>query len=281
MAVRSIPVRPEGSSERALHLVRRGEQFRWMGFFAGGVFAILIFWRVWQILFQWKYGLDATSADYRHYWMGLFWVDQVVLALGGAAWIAWLAKGCKTCRHQQANFGAVLPDHEVTHIWRSWAMVAGFAVSFLGFAQFAENDGVYHQIAVRDTAFTPSHILLFWGAGPLAIILSNAIYAYAVTRIPRVYAKGVPLSFMLFLAGNLMLLVWVAFNEWGHSFWVAEETFSVPLHWGFFLFAWLSFGVLALFIHTVPRLVEIADAAMSSGGDDREPMAAGEVAAGQ
>jgi methane/ammonia monooxygenase subunit C len=237
-----------------------------MGYFAGGVFLILIFWRAWQMLFQWKYGLDATSSDYRRYWMTLFWANQVFLAVGGAVWLAWLAKGCRTCHAQRAELGDVRPEHEVAHIWRTWAMIAGFAVSFLGFAQFAENDAAWHQVAVRDTAFTPNHIVLFWGVGPLAIVLSVAIYVYAVTRIPKVYARGVPLSLALFMVGNLMLLVWVAFNEWGHSFWIAEENFGAPLHWGFFLFPFFAFGALAVFVQTVPRLMEIARGALEGNG---------------
>jgi methane/ammonia monooxygenase subunit C len=259
MAVRAVPAqRDEVVPGSAAAVVRHGEQFRWMVYFAGGVFAILIFWRVWQMLFQWEHGLDATSSGYQRYWMNLFWANQIVLALGGAVWLAWLAKGCRTCHLQRAQSGAVRPEHEVAHIWRSWAMLAGFAVSFLGFAQFAENDAAWHQVAVRDTAFTPNHIVLFWGVAPLGIVLTLAIYTYAVTRIPGVYAKGVPLSLMLFLLGIFMTLVWVAINEWGHSFLVAEETFSVPFHWGFFTFPLFAFGALALFVHTVPRLMEIA-----------------------
>lgn len=246
------------SSTRVTELLGRGGQFRWVLPLSGVVFAALIVWRVYQQLFAWKYGLDSTAPVYDTYWHSLLAVNLVLISLVGAGALALLARGCKECVRQREEHGDVLPEHEIEHVWRLWAIVAGFAISFVGFAYFAEEDASWHATTIRDTAFTPSHIVLFWGVAPLAVILAACIYLYATTRLPKIYGKGVPLSLSLFFTGVFMLFVWVAFNEWGHSYWVAEELFSAPLHWGFVLFTFLAFGLVGVFVQGMRRMIEIA-----------------------
>lgn len=230
--------------------------------------SILVFWRVWQILFAWQYGLDASTPEFAAYWLSLLAANLTGITVFGGAFVLYLARGCKVCAQQRAEYGDVLPRHEADHIWRLWSITAGFTTAFFAFSFFAEQDAAWHQVTVRDTAFTPSHISLFFGAAPVAVVFAAAIYVYAATRVPKVYGKGVPLSLASFMAGVFLLFVWVGFNEWGHSFWIAEELFSAPLHWGFVIMAFVAFTLLGMFTQTIGRMRELTalDAAASDDG---------------
>lgn len=39
-------------------------------------------------------------------------------------------------------------------------------------------------------------------------------------------------------AGPFMILSNLGYNEWGHAFWMLEEVFTAPLHWGFVVLGW-------------------------------------------
>ena len=112
----------------------------------------------------------------------------------------------------------------------AYAFVFIFAASF-----FAEQDATRHQTLIRDTEFTPSHIILFYFTMPLYIILGVGGFLYAHTRLPYYdyRQKGWSLPYLWIVVGPALILVNVAFNEWGHTFWIMEEIFAAPLHWGF------------------------------------------------
>lgn len=254
----------EQSKRAADWIPLHGDSLRWILPVAGLVIALEVLWRVYEWQFAWKYGLDSTSASFRTYWHGLLFFNLALITFGGGAALAWLMRGCRTCAEHRDTYGEVLPAHEIGHVWRVWAGIAGFAVSLYGFAYFAEQDAAWHQVTIRDTAFTPSHTVLFWGIAPLAVLIAACIYVYAVTRLPKIYAKGVPLSLALFFTGVFLLFVWVAFNEWGHSFWIAEELFSAPLHWGFVAFAFMAFGLIGVFTQTLSRVIDIMKTTVAS-----------------
>lgn len=246
------------SSKRVFDgISKKGGSLRWVLPVAGTVFALEVLWRIYEWRYAWDYGLDSTTSDFRQYWHGLLYFNLALITIGGGVALAWLMRGCRTCTEHRDTYGEVLPEHEIGHVWRTWAGIAGFAISLYGFAYFAEQDAAWHQVTIRDTAFTPSHTVLFWGIAPLAVLVAACIYVYAVTRLPKIYAKGVPLSLALFFTGVFLLFVWVAFNEWGHSFWIAEELFSAPLHWGFVAFAFMAFGLIGVFTQTLKRVIEI------------------------
>jgi len=257
-----------GSSVGALQLIQRGSDLRWAWVVLGPALAVMVFWRIYQQLFAWKYGLDAKSSGFRDWWTTLLLANLIGIGLVGSVMMFRISRGCRECAAQRAAHGDVSPEHEVQHIWRLWALIAGFTVMFLGFAYFAEEDASWHAITIRDTAFTVTHIPLFYGAAPMTIMMAGAIYLYGATRLPKIYAKGVPLSLALLVAGTFMLFTWVAFNEWGHSFWIAEERFSAPLHWGFVLFGVMAFALVSVFIQTVERVVAIGvgEAEREAGG---------------
>lgn len=227
----------------------------------GVVLAATAFWSTWDKLFAFSKGIDATTPEFSRYWMTLLFANLTIIPLGGLIWYSWIAKGCKHCKAQQAQYGAVTAQHEMGHIWRLWALLGIYLLAiFVGGSFKAEQDATWHQVATRDTAFTPSHINLFFGAFPLFIMLAVGAYLYARDRLPHLFRdKGFPVSWALVLTGSFFLLIWVAMNEWFHSFFFTEEIFSAPLHWGFNLFAYLLAGTFAVWFATGPRMWELAD----------------------
>ena len=61
-----------------------------------------------------------------------------------------------------------------------WITVYVFAIYFTG-SFFAEQDAAWHQTIVRDTVFTPSHVVLFYGTIPLYIAIGVGSFLYAMT----------------------------------------------------------------------------------------------------
>src|SRR5437868_1904107 len=79
-----------------------------------------------------------------------------------------------------------------------WGLVGATSVVLYFMASFFPNsDGAWHQTAVRDTAFTPTHIVMFYAAFPLGITMTIGTYLYGRTRLPKVYGvgNGFPWSF--------------------------------------------------------------------------------------
>jgi methane/ammonia monooxygenase subunit C len=222
---------------------------------------LAIFWRGYQQAFGFSKGLDATSPDYDKYWMNMLWANLTVIPILSLAWYGYLSKGCRECRAERAELGAVTSRHESGHIWRLWVMLAAWLLAIFVAGSFqAEQDATWHQVVTRDTAFTPSHIMLFYGSFPAAIGISVGIFLYARTRLPHIFRdRGFPLSFGLVLTGSFFLLFWVAANEFFHSFFFTEEIFSAPLHWGFNIFAYLLAGTFAIWFQTAPRIFELVD----------------------
>ena len=127
-------------------------------------------------------------------------------------------------------------------------------------ASFNPNlDGSWHQTVVRDTAFTPSHIPMFFYGFPMAIVLILGMYLYGRYRIPGTYGpgKGFPWSFAFLLAASVTEVFQIAFNEWAHSLWITEEIFAAPFHWPFVFYGWLAAGSFALWGESIVALLGI------------------------
>lgn len=217
--------------------------------------------RIYQGAFAWTKGLDATSRDFALYWRTLLAANLVVFGGGTVAWWAHLARTrCAECA--SAAEAGTAAAHEEQHIKRLWALIAGWTVSlyFMG-GFFGEQDAAWHQTAIRDTAFTPSHIVLFYAAFPLGITFALGSYLYARTRLPQLYGpqRGVPVSFLLIGFGAVLLMIQVALNEWAHSLFQTEELFAAPLHWPFVAYGYLAAGTFAIWFETVGRLFTLKD----------------------
>ena len=124
---------------------------------------------------------------------------------------------------------------------------------------FPEQDACWHQVIIRGTSFTPSHVVVFYGSFPMYIVCGVASYLYAMTRLP-LYARGTSFPLVMAIAGPLMILPNVGLNEWGHAFWFMEELFSAPLHWGFVILGWSGLfagGIAAQIITRYSNLTDV------------------------
>lgn len=227
---------------------------RSIGYAIYPVLAIALFWRVWQGLFAFDKGLDATMPDFAGFWMSIFFFNAFGLPMIAAAVYGWvIISGTKVAQTP------LTPVEEAKRLWRLLLAVAAFtAAAYFGGSFYAEQDAAWHQVTLRDTAFTPSHIGLFYGAFPLMIYISFGAYLYGRTRLPHLFGgKALPVSFILVIGGSVLLLFQVAFNEFGHTFWQTEEVFSAPLHWPFVFFAYLLIATFAIWFQVLARLCQL------------------------
>jgi methane/ammonia monooxygenase subunit C len=255
MASSSIAVAGTAAEARQRHAVTD-----WWGGWRAGILTCLGFTglfvglAVYMHAFAWSAGIDATSPEFGLYWRNLLILELVGVSAGTLGWWAWLA------RSGRALPAAVTHDEEVRRIMVFWGLLGATCVVLYFMASFfVSADAAWHQTAVRDTAFTPPHIVLFYCAFPLGITMTVGTYLYGVTRLPRVYpaTAGFPWSFFILIAASVTEMLQVALNEWGHSLWIAEEVFAAPLHWPFVIYVWLAAAMFALWLETLIRLLSI------------------------
>lgn len=205
------------------------------------LYCVFYAWVRWyEGVYGWAAGLDSFSPEFEKYWM-TFLYTEIVLEISTASILwGWLWKT------RDRNIGAVTPREELRrhHTHWLWLIAYGTAI-YWGASYFTEQDGTWHQTIVRDTDFTPSHIIEFYLSYPIYIITGMGSFLYAKTRLPY-YAKGLSLQYLVVVVGPFMILPNVGLNEWGHTFWFMEELFVAPLHYGFVFFGWMALGVLGV-----------------------------------
>lgn len=203
----------------------------------------------------WTAGIEAASPEFTKYFMGLFWTQLIVLGAFTGLWFGWLVRTGKRVIDEP-----VTADEEVRRIAVFWGLIAINSLVLYVMASFWPNqDGSWHQTAIRDTAFTPAHIPMFFFWFPGGLVMAIGTYLYGRYRLPKVYGpdKGFPWSFALLIAASLNEVIQVAFNEWAHSLWITEEIFAAPFHWPFVFYGWLAAGIFALWAETIIRLLGI------------------------
>lgn len=215
-----------------------------------GVFSLMLAYRLYQQVFAFKAGLDATSAEFDTYWMTLLKVELVVLVsswIGLWSWL-WFTR--------DRNLSSLRPREEIRRYVNLvlFIFIYAFAVYWTG-SFFAEQDASWHQTVVRDTSFTPSHIVLFYGTMPLFVLFGVGSLLYAMTRLPK-FADRLSLPFMLAVGGPFLILPNLGFNEWGHAFWMMEEFFSAPLHWGFVVLGWSVLALGGLLVQIIQHILD-------------------------
>jgi len=214
---------------------------------------IYISLRLYQGEFAISTGLDSSEPAFETYWMRLFNIELVIIALfvSGMWGYLWVSR--------DRNLDTLAPREEIRRYFTltMWISIYTFAVYWAG-SYFAEQDNSWHQVAIRDTPFTANHIIEFYFNFPLYVILGGSAWLYARTRLP-LYAKGISLPLTLAVFGPFMILVSVGFNEWGHTFWFREEFFAAPIHWGFVIGVWFALGVGGILLQGVTRLIELLD----------------------
>ncbi|MEW5008988.1 MAG: methane monooxygenase/ammonia monooxygenase subunit C [Cycloclasticus sp.] len=194
--------------------------------------AIMLTARWYQQWAAWDYGLDASDPLFDQYWMKVFWAQLIIepilfFVFVGYLWLTRDTHLSQLSKREELN---------KMMFWISMLVVYAFSFYFAG-SFYAEQDASWHQTVVRDTSFTPSHIFLFYMCMPVFIIIGFSLFFYAITRLPF-FAEKISVPLLLVVCGPFMLLPTVGYNEWGHAFWLMEEYFTVPLHWGFVFFGW-------------------------------------------
>ena len=213
--------------------------------------AILIGLRVYEQAFGWSKGLDSFSEEY-----GLYWRTLLVVSVPASVLAAVVAAGYMW-RTRDRSLEAIAPAEELRryHVLTQWLAVYGLSL-FTALSFFTEQTAVWHMTAVRDSDFTPSNIVTFYISYPVFVVFGVAAYAYAVTRLPF-FSKGFSLPFMVLLVGTFMAIPNVGLNEWGHNFWVLDEGFASPLHWGFAFFGWMALGCFGVTLQILSRMREL------------------------
>lgn len=222
----------------------------------------LLFLRAYLQAYALPYGLDSAAPAYRAYFAPMvgghmFAIGALALLLWGGTW----ATRCRECRGGQPR-----PRHLEVHYRTLLSMAAILSVvGVFAISVFAEQDASWHQALIRDTIFTPTHIVLFFFTLPLLLVLSVTLFLYLMTRLPQIYNGGIPVAFILALIGVAVAAAWEAANEFGHSYYFAEETFAVPVHWGFVAAGMVSMVALAVAYDVLVSLVRLKEGSAGPG----------------
>ena len=215
---------------------------------------VMVAARIYQLLFAWTKGLDSFSPEFQTYWWNLVLAEWGLEVIAAALLWGWLWK----TRDRAVDM--VSPAVELKRYFNlvMWLMAYAFVFIFAA-SFFAEQDATWHQTLIRDTEFTPSHIILFYLTMPLYVIIGVGGFLYAHTRLPfyDYQQKGWSVPYLWIVVGPALILVNLAFNEWGHTFWIMEEIFAAPLHWGFAVLGWTALGFFGVFLQVVPRMLEL------------------------
>lgn len=203
----------------------------------GVLLAVFVGLRMYQQVFAFEYGLDSTAPEFETYWRILFKIEvPLIFGVGAMLWgYLWFTR--------DRNLESIAPEEELKRYFNLAGWFVLYTFCFLGLASiFGEGDATWHQTVIRDTALTPSHIILFYACVPMYIVAGVGSLLYATTRLPA-YAKSYSVPLLMAVIGPGLILPNLGYNEWGHAFWFTEETFSHPLHWGFPVLGWTGLAL--------------------------------------
>lgn len=219
--------------------------------FVGIVFAICGAWRWYQQVEGFASGIDATEPVFWQKWMPLFYLNMGVglFAQATIPLYLWLTRDKALAR--------VAPAEELRRYTIFLALLITMTMTQTLAITFGAVDAAWHQVVVRDTSLTPSHIVLFFGTVPLFTTFGIAAFFYALTRIPQ-FADKLSIALVLAVTAPFLVLPSVAYNEWGHAYWLMEELFIAPLHWGFVALAWGFTAALGVLGQCLPRVLELS-----------------------
>jgi len=71
------------------------------------------------------------------------------------------------------------------------------------------------------------------------------------------FAEHPSLPLLIVAGGPLLMLPNIGFNEWGHTFFYAEELFAAPIHWGFLVFGWSAFSLAGFLVQCLTRMRQL------------------------
>ncbi|MBL4607806.1 MAG: hypothetical protein JKY01_08265 [Pseudomonadales bacterium] len=196
-------------------------------------------------------GLDYFEPEFQIYWMSWFYGQLAFFAIAGAVGIpyVWFT------RPTREDVLAMPARDELgvyVLIFSALGMLSILVPCVLGL--WVEADAAWHQVTIRDTDFTPTHIQLFYGlipAGALGIVIG---LLWMHTRMPN-YVGRVSIPLVMIAAAPLMIMPNLGYNEWGHTFFYAEELFAAPVHWGFVMLGWGFFAISGFLLECINRIL--------------------------
>lgn len=235
-------------------------------------YGLFYLWARWyEGVYGWWAGLDAYAPEFETYWMNFLYTEIVLEIVAAAVLWGWLwktrdrnlekywmhfldtetalerVKGATLrellMKPRDSSLLVLTPREELRRNLTHMIWLAAYAWAFYwGASFFTEQDATWHQTVIRDTDFTPSHIIVFYLSYPTYIITGWASFLYAKTRVPY-FAKGLSVPYLFSVVGPFTILPNVGLNEWGHTFWFMEEIFVAPLHYGFVVFGWFALAI--------------------------------------
>ncbi len=223
--------------------------FAVLGTLAGAsVFAI---YRWYQHKYSFSVGMDSFEPEFQTYWMNLFYIQMSLITLAGAIGVPllWFTRPADPMAMPART------ELRVYYTILAFAAVASvLVVAILGL--YVEADAAWHQITIRDTDFTPTHIGLFYFAIPLALVALVLGFVWIHTRVPY-FVKRISIPLALMAAGPILIMPNLGLNEWGHTFFYAEELFAAPIHWGFVVLGWGLFAIGGFILQIMNRIREL------------------------
>ena len=141
--------------------------------------------RIYEQVFGWYAGLDSFAPEFTTYWMTILYIEEPVELISFLALVGWMWKT------RDKDIANVQPREEMRRIFTllQWILVYGVAI-YWGASYFTEQDGTWHMTVIRDTDFTPSHIIEFYMSYPMYIVIGVGGFMYARTRLPTFACKG-------------------------------------------------------------------------------------------
>jgi len=219
--------------------------------YAGGISVLFIGMalRWYLVSFGFSVGTDYYSPEFASYWMPLLYSELVALGLVcvGFSMYYWMTR----------PLSPVLPAEELGMYWKLLGVftVIGIWAGFIA-STAVESDAAWHQVTIRDTDFTPTHIIIFYFALPALTAMLIPTFIWVHTRIPA-FRGRVSIPFLAIVCGIIMIMPNYGFNEWGHTFFYAEELFAAPIHWGFVFLGWSLFFLVPLAFQIISRMTRL------------------------
>ncbi len=124
--------------------------------------AIGVFWVMYQRTFGYSHGLDSMTPEFDSVWMGLWRFNIIGNAIFFVVSVGWI---WMTRDRNLANLDPKLELRRYFY-WLSWLVCYIWGVYYAG-SYTLEQDAAWHQVIIRDTSFTASHIVAFYGSFPL------------------------------------------------------------------------------------------------------------------
>lgn len=210
-------------------------------------------YRVYMQNYAFSAGLDYFEPEFAVYWMRVLYAQLgiAVVVLIGVVLYLWQTR--------ERAWDAVTPEIELSRYFKWITWLASYTlVVFITGVMGAESDAAWHQVVIRDTDFTPTHIELFYLCIPALVITGVGSFVYAKTRLPMHNKKHL-LALVIAIGGPILIMPTIGYNEWGHTFFYAEETFNASVHWGFSILGLALLGLGGVVIHVVSRMTELID----------------------